>query len=205
VLVFSRTKHGADKLVKRLTRDNIHAAAIHGNKSQPQRTKALAGFKNNKIQVLVATDIASRGIDIDQLSHVVNFDLPNVPEDYIHRIGRTGRAGASGQAISLVSADEINQLQDIERLLKRKIEREEIKGFAPGHAVPESNSVKPASNRQRPKKTGNKSRHSTGQRHAANEQQTRNSHSRKSNGSRKRNNKPGNRIWRSGSNAVPAV
>ena len=142
VLVFSRTKHGADKLVRRLSRDNIHAAAIHGNKSQPQRTKALAGFKQNKIQVLVATDIAARGIDIDQLSHVVNFDLPNVAEDYIHRIGRTGRAGASGEAISLVCADEIKQLQDIERLIKRKLQREEIEGFEPGHVVPESISRK---------------------------------------------------------------
>jgi ATP-dependent RNA helicase RhlE len=144
VLVFSRTKHGSDKLVKRLSRDNINAAAIHGNKSQSQRTKALAAFKHNKIQVLVATDIAARGIDIDQLSHVVNFDLPNVPEDYIHRIGRTGRAGASGNAISLVTADEIKQLTDIERLMKRKIEREEIEGFEPEHAVPESSSSKSA-------------------------------------------------------------
>ncbi len=142
-LVFSRTKHGADKLVRRLTSNNIHATAIHGNKSQPQRTKALAGFKQNKIQVLVATDIPARGIDIDQLSHVVNFDLPHVPEDYIHRIVRTGRAGASGHAISLVSADEIKQLQDIERLIKHKIDREEIENFAPGHAVPESVSSKP--------------------------------------------------------------
>ena len=104
VLVFSRTKHGADKLVRRLARDRIEAAAIHGNKSQSQRTKALGAFKQNKVQILVATDIAARGIDIDQLSHVVNFDLPNVPEDYVHRIGRTGRAGAGGNAISLVSA-----------------------------------------------------------------------------------------------------
>ena len=138
VLVFSRTKHGSDKLVKRLARDNINAAAIHGNKSQGQRTRALADFKRSKIQVLVATDIAARGIDIDQLSHVVNFDLPNVPEDYVHRIGRTGRAGANGHAISLVSADEIKQLQDIEKLIKRRIERTEIEDFEPAHQVPES-------------------------------------------------------------------
>ncbi len=154
VLVFSRTKHGADKLVKRLARDNINAAAIHGNKSQSQRTKALAGFKHNKIQILVATDIAARGIDIDQLSHVVNFDLPNVPEDYIHRIGRTGRAGASGVAISLVSADEIKPLKDIERLIRRKIDREEIEGFEPQNFVQQSPSSKPARKNQRPKGAG---------------------------------------------------
>jgi len=150
VLVFARTKHGSDKLVKKLSQNNINAAAIHGNKSQSQRTKALADFKQNKIQVLVATDIASRGIDIDQLSHVVNFDLPNVAEDYVHRIGRTGRAGASGHAVSLVSADEIKQLQDIEKLIKFKIERKEIEDFEPEHNVPESIKPKPSSNRSRP-------------------------------------------------------
>lgn len=129
-LVFSRTKHGADKLVKRLERDNIQAAAIHSNKSQSQRTRTLDNFKKNRIQILVATDIAARGLDIHQLSHVINFDLPHVPEDYIHRIGRTGRAGASGQAISLVSPDENKQLQSIERLIKRRIEREAIPEFA---------------------------------------------------------------------------
>ncbi|MEX2352595.1 MAG: helicase-related protein, partial [Gammaproteobacteria bacterium] len=171
ILVFSRTKHGADKLVRQLNHDKIQAAAIHGNKSQPKRTKALADFKQDKIQVLVATDIASRGIDIDQLSHVVNFDLPHVPEDYVHRIGRTGRAGASGTAISLVSADEFSQLQGIERLIKRKIEREVIEGFIPGHAVPESASTRPANNRHRPKPGSNSnhrnsSRHGSGKQHA---------------------------------------
>ncbi|MEZ5492953.1 MAG: DEAD/DEAH box helicase [Gammaproteobacteria bacterium] len=122
VLVFSRTKHGANKLVKRLARDSISATAIHGNKSQAQRTRALDEFKRNKVQVLVATDIAARGIDIELLTLVVNFDLPQVPEDYVHRIGRTGRAGASGQAISLVSSDERKQLRAIESLIKRKIE-----------------------------------------------------------------------------------
>ncbi|KUJ83623.1 ATP-dependent RNA helicase [Microbulbifer flavimaris] len=140
-LVFSRTKHGANRLVKQLEADNIRAAAIHGNKSQNARTKALAEFKSGKVQILVATDIAARGIDIDQLPQVVNFDLPNVPEDYVHRIGRTGRAGARGQAVSLVSADEIKQLRDIERLIKKPIAREEIDGFEPDHVVPESGKV----------------------------------------------------------------
>jgi ATP-dependent RNA helicase RhlE len=121
VLVFSRTKHGANKLVKRLARDSISAVAIHGNRSQSQRTKALADFKANKVQVLVATDIAARGIDIELLALVINFDLPHVPEDYVHRIGRTGRAGASGVALSLVSNDEKKQLRSIERLIKREI------------------------------------------------------------------------------------
>lgn len=123
VLVFSRTKHGANKLVKQLSKSGLSAAAIHGNKSQAQRTKALQDFKDDKVQVLVATDIAARGIDIDLLSLVVNFDLPHVPADYVHRIGRTGRAGESGQAISFVSQDEMKQLKAIERLIKRKIKR----------------------------------------------------------------------------------
>lgn len=118
VLVFSRTKHGANDLVRKLARAKINCTAIHGNKSQGARTKALASFKNNQLQVLVATDIAARGLDIDQLPQVVNYDLPNVAEDYVHRIGRTGRAGATGEAVSLVSADEFKQLADIECLLK---------------------------------------------------------------------------------------
>ena len=138
VLVFSRTKHGANRLVKQLDKANIKALAIHGNKSQGARTRALAEFKELKIQVLVATDIAARGIDIDELPQVVNFDLPNVPEDYVHRIGRTGRAGSNGEAVSLVSADEIDQLQDIERLLQKLIDREYVGGFEPQHEVPQS-------------------------------------------------------------------
>ena len=152
VLVFIKTKHGANRLVRDLYGDGISAAAIHGNKSQSQRTKALSDFKRGKADVLVATDIAARGIDIDQLPQVVNFDLPNVPEDYVHRIGRTGRAGSQGQAISLVSADEIKLLQDIERLIKRNLEREEIGGFEPEHVVPTSRKVDPNQKPRRPKK-----------------------------------------------------
>ena len=128
-LVFSRTKHGANNLVKKLSKDGITAAAIHGNKSQAQRTKALDSFKQDSIQVLVATDIAARGIDIHQLESVINFDLPHVPEDYVHRIGRTGRAGAEGLAISLVSSDERKQLRDIERLIKKPIPKADMKEF----------------------------------------------------------------------------
>ncbi len=134
-LVFSRTKHGANKLVKILSDDNILAAAIHGNKSQSQRTKALAEFKSGKLNVLVATDIAARGIDIDQLPCVINFDLPQVAEDYVHRIGRTGRAGCEGRAISLVSADEVSQLRAIEKLIKRKIDQVEVENFKPFHLL----------------------------------------------------------------------
>ncbi|MYN42360.1 DEAD/DEAH box helicase [Duganella sp. FT109W] len=131
VLVFTRTKHGANKLVEQLDKDGIKAMAIHGNKSQSARTKALSEFKDSKLQVLVATDIAARGIDIDQLPHVVNYDLPNVPEDYVHRIGRTGRAGATGEAVSLVCVDENDMLKDIEKLIKQTLPREVIPGFEP--------------------------------------------------------------------------
>lgn len=149
VLVFSRTKHGADKLVKRLTRDKIKAIAIHGNKTQAKRTRALEDFKNNKIQVLVATDLASRGLDINLLPHVVNYDLPESPEDYVHRIGRTGRAGSSGTAISLVCLEEITQLKNIEKLIKRTIERESIDGFEPILPIPDTDPNKPAASRPR--------------------------------------------------------
>lgn len=135
-LVFARTKHGANKLVKQLEEAQIYALPIHGNKSQAQRTKALAEFKSGELHVLVATDIAARGIDIDQLPCVVNFDLPQVAEDYVHRIGRTGRAGASGLAVSLVSADEINQLLAIEKLIRHKLQRKEIEDFEPQHQLP---------------------------------------------------------------------
>ncbi|WP_246173989.1 DEAD/DEAH box helicase [Paraburkholderia hayleyella] len=131
VLVFTRTKHGANRLAEQLEKDGISALAIHGNKSQSARTRALAEFKDGTLQVLVATDIAARGIDIDQLPHVVNYDLPNVPEDYVHRIGRTGRAGATGEAVSLVCVDELQLLKDIERLIKRPVPQEVIAGFEP--------------------------------------------------------------------------
>ncbi|MCH9739923.1 MAG: DEAD/DEAH box helicase [Epsilonproteobacteria bacterium] len=129
VLVFTRTKHGANRLCEYLEKQGIRSAAIHGNKSQGARTKALASFKEKKIRVLVATDIAARGIDIDMLPHVVNFELPNVPEDYVHRIGRTGRAGRAGEAVSLVCIDENDFLRSIERLTSQKIKKVVIDGF----------------------------------------------------------------------------
>ncbi len=131
VLVFSRTKQGADSLVLKLEKSGVNAASIHANRTQHARTHALEGFKSRNIRVLVATDIASRGIDVNQLPCVVNFDLPYVPEDYVHRIGRTGRAGTSGLAVSLFSEDESKQLQLIERVIGRELEREIIPGFAP--------------------------------------------------------------------------
>jgi ATP-dependent RNA helicase RhlE len=138
VLVFTRMKHGANRLVEHLVKNDITAMAIHGNKSQSARTKALAEFKTGELQVLVATDIAARGIDIDQLPHVVNYELPNVPEDYVHRIGRTGRAGAQGEAVSLVCVDENIFLREIEKLIKREIPKEIVPGFEPpSHEKPE--------------------------------------------------------------------
>ncbi len=130
VLVFARTKHGANRLSKQLTQDGLESVALHGNKSQAARTRALADFKAGKVRVLVATDVAARGIDIDSLPYVVNYDLPHVPEDYVHRIGRTARAGRDGCAVSLVCADEAKLLKGIERLLGRGIDREEIAGYA---------------------------------------------------------------------------
>ena len=131
VLIFTRTKHGANRLAEFLNKHGATALAIHGNKSQGARTRALSEFKSGDLQALVATDIAARGLDIEQLPHVVNFDLPHVPEDYVHRIGRTGRAGATGEAISLVCADDKPLLADIERLIRRQVPREIIAGFEP--------------------------------------------------------------------------
>ena len=149
VLVFTRTKHGANKLTQHLEIEGIKAAAIHGNKSQGARTRALADFKANDIQVLVATDIAARGIDIDQLPHVINYELPNVPEDYVHRIGRTGRAGNEGVALSLVCVDEHEFLDDIEKLIKKDIEKEEIDGFAVDPSIKPEPKKKQGGNRGR--------------------------------------------------------
>ena len=147
VLVFTRTKHGANKLCKKMISSGITAAAIHGNKSQGARTKALAGFKNGSVKVLVATDIAARGLDIPLLPHVINFELPNISEDYVHRIGRTGRAGADGQAISLVSADETTFLRDIEKLIGQNIEVEILEGFEPDPNA-STEPIRPGQNRQ---------------------------------------------------------
>ena len=151
VLVFTRTKHGANRLVKDLTKVDIRCVAIHGNKSQAHRTRALADFKRSKVDILVATDIAARGIDIIELPQVVNFDMPHVPEDYVHRIGRTGRAGSQGHALSLVCADEMKQLRDVERLIGKNLERYEVEGFEPDHALSESS---PSPKRPPKKKAG---------------------------------------------------
>ncbi|MCW8092452.1 DEAD/DEAH box helicase [Alteromonas sp. ASW11-130] len=148
VLVFSRTKHGANRIATKLSKADIPSDAIHGNKSQGARTKALANFKNGEIDVLVATDIAARGIDISELPIVVNLDLPNTAADYVHRIGRTGRAGSSGQAWSLVSVDELQQLKDIETLIQTLLPREQLAGFEPQQPVPETRLAAP----KKPKK-----------------------------------------------------
>lgn len=151
VLVFNRTKHGSNRLAEQLNMDGITASAIHGNKSQTARTKALADFKSGKIRVLVATDIAARGLDIKQLPHVVNFELPNIAEDYVHRIGRTGRAGHEGEAMSLVCIDELKQLKDIEKLIRREIPRQVIEGYEPDPSIKAAPQKKPQ--RANPNKT----------------------------------------------------
>ncbi len=150
VLVFTRTKHGANRLAELLAKDGLKTTAIHGNKSQAARTRALQDFKQGKVRVLVATDVASRGLDIDQLPHVVNFELPHVPEDYVHRIGRTGRAGNAGRAVSLVCSDEYPLLKDIERLLNQTLTKEVIPGYEPTVAQKETEEPKrQRSNQQR--------------------------------------------------------
>ena len=204
VLVFSRTKHGANRIATSLEKKNISATAIHGNKSQGARTRALADFKAGKVRVLVATDIAARGIDIDQLPHVINFDLPSVPEDYVHRIGRTGRAGRGGEAISLVSADEAKQLFDIERLIQKQLERELVDDFVPIHDIPKSRELMPAKSK-RPKKP-NKS-DSQGKRNNNNGSQ---SHGTKNNDGRKDDQKKPNKakkrvFWNNKPNRKPKV
>jgi ATP-dependent RNA helicase RhlE len=177
VLVFTRTKHGANKLTKQLEEiAGISAAAIHGNKSQGARTKALASFKANEIRVLVATDIAARGIDIEQLPHVVNFELPNVPEDYVHRIGRTGRAGMKGEAVSLVCVDELDLLKAIEKFTKSSIEKVDLEAFRPDPSI----KAEPIQNGR----GGGQKRGGGGGRNAGNRNNNTNS--------RNRNNKPKN-------------
>ena len=161
VLVFTRTKHGANNLTKKLIKADIAGAAIHGNKSQGARTKALAGFKDGSVEVLVATDIAARGLDIPLLPHVINFELPNIPEDYVHRIGRTGRAGAKGEAISLVCIDEKTYLRDIEKVVGMRIPSEEKEGFEPDPNIkPEP--VKKQGGSRRPQGNHNRSGNSSG-------------------------------------------
>ncbi|SOE19727.1 ATP-dependent RNA helicase RhlE [Spirosomataceae bacterium TFI 002] len=159
VSIFTRTKHGANRLSQKLDQKGISSAAIHGNKTQNARTKALAGFKSGEIRVLVATDIAARGLDIPLLPHVINFELPNIPEDYVHRIGRTGRAGASGEAISFVSIDELDYVRGIEKLLGFKLEKEILPGFEPTDepSAPKTNSRQ---NNNRPKQGGNRAQNS---------------------------------------------
>ena len=179
VLVFTRTKHGANKLCKKMISANITAAAIHGNKSQGARTKALAGFKSGKVRVLVATDIAARGLDIPLLPHVINFELPNISEDYVHRIGRTGRAGAKGEAISLVSADETTYLRDIEKLIGIKLPVEIIEGFEPDPNA-STEPIKPGQNRSRNSRNNNRNSNSNRNRNNSKRRPSRNNN-RKSN------------------------
>jgi ATP-dependent RNA helicase RhlE len=149
VLVFTRTKHGANRLAEQLAKDGLKTAAIHGNKSQAARAKALKDFKTGRVRVLVATDVASRGLDIDQLPYVVNFDLPNVAEDYVHRIGRTGRAGNEGRAVSLICGDELHLLQQIERLLKQPLSQDVVPGYEPSFSLKSSQSANRNSSKAR--------------------------------------------------------
>jgi len=177
VLVFTRTKHGANRLSKKLEKAGITSAAIHGNKTQNARVKALAGFKSGKVRVLVATDIAARGLDIPLLPYVINYELPNVPEDYVHRIGRTGRAGASGQAISLVGVDEVAYVRGIEKLLGQKLHSEVIEGFQPTDTIEQL----------KKEAAENKARHQQGRRNSRNRgNNNNNNQDNKGNGGRNR-------------------
>lgn len=178
VLVFCRTKHGSNRLATKLDKAGISAVAIHGNKSQNARTRALANFKDGSVNVLVATDIAARGIDINQLPQVVNFDLPNVAEDYVHRIGRTARAGSDGLAVSLVCHDELKQIKDIERLIQQVLPREDVDGFEPTHDLPITTLDTRPARPKRPKKPKNT--------HNATKQNTNRSHHRSNNSARKK-------------------
>jgi ATP-dependent RNA helicase RhlE len=160
VLIFTRTKHGANRLSQKLDKAGINSKAIHGNKSQGARTMALDGFKKGKVRVLVATDIAARGLDIPLLPHVINYELPNIPEDYVHRIGRTGRAGAGGEAISIVSVDEFEYQEGIEKLLGKTLESKQISGFEVSESLQEVNDKKAANKTQHQQRRRN-SREST--------------------------------------------
>jgi len=178
VLVFTRMKSGANRLAEQLCKCGIEATAIHGNKSQSARTKALAGFKSGTVRVLVATDIAARGLDIEELPHVVNFELPNVAADYVHRIGRTGRAGSTGEAISLVCAQEQPLLADIEKLLTRRIERQIVAGFEPGAVPPAPVAAAPngrpaqGPRNSQPRRNAGRGRNVPGQAHSASQSQS---------------------------------
>ncbi|MBT0607384.1 DEAD/DEAH box helicase [Aequorivita echinoideorum] len=176
VLIFTRTKHGANRLSEKLEKARITSAAIHGNKSQGARTRALSGFKEGKVRVLVATDIAARGLDIPLLPHVINYELPNVPEDYVHRIGRTGRAGASGEALSLVSLDEVGYLRDIEKLIGEKLEAKTLPDFEPTETMADVKAAEEEKKRQKAQ------RHSRGR----NTGEKANSPSKKNRGNRSR-------------------
>ncbi|MFY7670688.1 DEAD/DEAH box helicase [Tenacibaculum sp. MEBiC06402] len=184
VLIFTRTKHGANRLAEKLQKKGISSAAIHGNKSQGARTKALKGFKENNIRVLVATDIAARGLDIPLLPHVINYELPNIPEDYVHRIGRTGRAGASGEAISLVSREELEYVKNIEKLLQQKLKIVELEGF--DLTPTEQSQPKQSSPKKTKASQSNKPKRNFGRKKKSNETKENNS---KSSKNRRNNNK----------------
>jgi len=180
VLVFTRTKHGANNLCKKMIKAGVSAAAIHGNKSQGARTKALSGFKKGSVRILVATDIAARGIDIPLLPHVVNYELPNISEDYVHRIGRTGRAGANGEALSLVSADETKYLKDIEKLVGLSIPKEIIEGFEPDPNA----SIEPVKQGQNRNRNQNRGRNSNSKKPRNSKSSSRSRNKRRSNDNR---------------------